>query len=67
MSIHFKISPRGTCWWGNDWHPKHVSNQREDKLIGVSRIYFRKFKYYAYVVHIGRLVVHIFPNLKDSK
>ncbi len=58
--IRYKWTKPGTCWWSNDWNPKHVTNMREDKLLTFSRSYSRKYRKYFYSLVIGRLAIRFF-------
>lgn len=64
--IYFKLAPKKTCWWSNDWRPKSKLHTREDKFFSISRLYHRTMKYYSYEIIIGRFAIHILPN-KETK
>ena len=58
------VAPPKTCWWVQSVGDESI--MRCDHLFGLSRYYFRKWHYYVYILHIGRLKVAWYKGLKDK-
>lgn len=65
--ITCKLTAPRTRWFNNDWKPGHTAGLREDKIISLSRVYSRTYRFYSWHLCIGRLMVRIwnFPAKKD--
>ena len=51
------LAAKRTCWRSNIWTPYRETRMREDKILGISRVYHRVPGLYSWHVYIGRLAI----------
>jgi len=59
------MAPPKTCWWIQGKGTETIA--RCDHLVGLNRYYFRKWRCYVYILHIGRLRIMFGVRKKGTK
>ena len=54
--LFISLAPKKTCWWHNGGKD---SNFRVDTLLGLTRVYSRRHRMYAYRLTLGRLMISL--------
>ena len=65
--IKFGMCRAPNIWSANTIGIKSKSSLRIDFLFGFNRYYFRKYKQYVYVAHVGRFEFFVYFNFKKRK
>ncbi|MFA5024167.1 MAG: hypothetical protein WC523_04385 [Patescibacteria group bacterium] len=56
----YAISPKHTCWWINA-DTKYHDSVRYDIILGLNRLYYRKYQAYGWQLTLGRFKILYIP------